>query len=72
MAAGGGKHLALECDWAHHALIGGGGGLAGGSSGEQRRRGRGGAPAAARVSEKLEAGKINARPWELEGDLGKG
>jgi hypothetical protein len=37
MAAGGGKHLALECDWAHHALIGGGGGLAGGSSGEQRR-----------------------------------
>jgi hypothetical protein len=40
--------------------------------GEQRKRGRGGAPTAARVSVKLEAGKINVRPWELEGDLGKG
>jgi hypothetical protein len=47
-------------------------GAAGDGLGERRRRGRGGAPAAARVPAKLEAGEINAQPWELEGDLGKG
>jgi hypothetical protein len=63
--------VAWECDWAHHASIGGGGSV-GGSSGERRRRGRGEAPAAARVPAKLEVGKLNAWPWELEGVLGKG
>jgi hypothetical protein len=32
----------------------------------------GGEVAAAQVPAKLEAGEINAQPWELEGDLGKG
>jgi hypothetical protein len=63
--------VAWECDWAHHASIGGGGSV-GDGPGERPRRGRGGAPAAARVSAKLDAGKLNVRAWELEGDLGKG
>jgi hypothetical protein len=43
--------------------------LAGDGPGERRRRDRGGAPAAARVPVKLEAGKLNVRSWELEGVL---
>jgi hypothetical protein len=66
-----GKHVAWECDWAHHASIGCGG-LDGDDPGEWRRRGRGGAPAAAWVPAKLEEEEINAWPWELKGDLGKG
>jgi hypothetical protein len=62
--------MAPGCDWAHHEAIGGGG-VAGGGYGERRRRGRGGAPAATRVPMRLEAGKINARPWELLWGLGK-
>jgi hypothetical protein len=65
-----GKHAAWECDWAHHASIGGGG-LDGDDPGKWRWRGRGGAPTAVRVPVKLEAGEINAQPWELKGDLGK-
>jgi hypothetical protein len=70
-ATRGGKHAAWECDWAHHTSIGGGGSAGDGPS-KRRRRGRGGAPAAARVPAKLGAEKLNARPWELEGDIVKG
>jgi hypothetical protein len=40
--------------------------------GKRWRRGRGCAPAVAQVLAKLGAGKLNVRPWELEGDLRKG
>jgi hypothetical protein len=65
------QFLAWGCDWAHHTSIDGGV-PTGDDPGKRWRRGRGGAPAAARVPAKLGAGKLNARPWELEGDLGKG
>jgi hypothetical protein len=70
-AAGGGKHAAWGCDWAHHTSIDGGV-PTGDDRGKWWRRGRGGASAAARVLARLEAGMLNARPWELEGDLRKG
>jgi hypothetical protein len=70
MAAGGGKQVAWECDWAHHTSIGGGGSV-GDGPGERRRRGRGSTPAAAWVPVKLVVGKLNVWPWELEGVLGK-
>jgi hypothetical protein len=63
--------VAWECDWAHHALIGDGGSV-GDGPGERRWRGRGGAPAAAWIPVKLEAGKLNACPWELERVLREG
>jgi hypothetical protein len=67
---GRGQHAVLECDWAHHELIGGGG-VTEGDSGERLWRGRGSTPAAARFSARLKEAKINARPWELLSGLGK-
>jgi hypothetical protein len=49
--------MAPKCDWAHHRPIGGGGLAGDGPS----------ALAAAQVPTKLEAGKLNAWSWELEG-----
>jgi hypothetical protein len=59
------------CDWAHHTSIDGGG-PTGDGPGKRRQRGRGGAAAAARIPAKLGSEEVNARPWELEGDLVKG
>jgi hypothetical protein len=69
--AGLGKQMALGCDLAHPEAIGGGC-MARGGSGERRQWGRGGAPAGAQVPVRFGAGKIKSRPWELEGDMGKG
>jgi hypothetical protein len=70
-AVGGGKHTAWGCDWAHHTSIDGSV-PTGDDPGKRWWRGRGGAPATARVPARLGAGKLNAQPWELKGDLRKG
>jgi hypothetical protein len=68
-AAGGGKHVALECDWAHHGPIGSCC-VDGGGSGERQRRGCGGTLAGAWLLARVEAGEFNKRPWELLCGLG--
>jgi hypothetical protein len=68
---GGGKQATRPCNWPHPKRIGGGD-MTGDGSGERRQQGRGGAPAGARFPARFGVGKINMRPWELEGVLGKG